>query len=491
MFPIPLLAAFMALALGLAPAPSAAQPATSGGRATKPSPLQLEDLTRRPFTGDLDGMIERRAIRVLVPFSKTFFTIDRGTKRGLAFEIGQLLEKSVNRRPEVGKLKVAVVFVVVQRDEILPALREGRGDLAIANLTVTPERRAQIDFAAPFRRDVMEVVVTGPGAQPVTRKEDLAGRDVHVQRSSSFYGSLVALNAELLAAGKAPIRIRTISEDLAIEDILEMTNAGLIRTTVADDHVANLWRQLLPKLVIAPPGAALRRGAEIAWMIRKDSPLLKAELDSLIARLEQGTRLRNDLESRYWKSARFVKAATSGRELEKFERLVAFFRRYGARYDIDHLLIMAQGYQESRLDHSARSPVGAIGVMQVMPATGAELRVGDIRQLEPNIHAGVKYVRRTIDSYYAKEAMTPLDKGLFTLAAYNAGPGRVRQLRREAEKRGLDPNVWFNNVERIAAERIGRETVSYVSNIYKYYLAYRMIEEEREEREAAKRALGG
>lgn len=468
-----------------------AQAQTSDVKPAAKRPLTLEDTTARRFTGDLDGMIERRAIRVLVPFSKTFYTIDRGTQRGLAVEIGRVLEESVNRRPDLRKLRVPVVFVVVHRDEIVPALLEGRGDVAIANLTVTPERLDKVDFAAPFRRDVKEVIVTGPGVAPVTRLEDLSGRDVHVQRSSSFHVSLAALNITLAAEGRAPVRVRALSEDLEIEDILEMTNAGLIRTTVADDHVVALWRQLLPKLVVAPDEAVLRRGADVAWMIRKDSPLLKAELNGVLERLAAGTPLRNDLESRYWKNARYVAEATSERELAKFERTVAFFRSYGEQYEIDHLLIMAQGYQESRLDHNARSPVGAIGVMQVMPATGAEMRVGNIRELGPNIHAGVKYVRRTIDTHYANEPMTPLDKGLFAFAAYNAGAGRVNQLRREAEKRGLNPNVWFNNVERIAAERIGRETVTYVSNIYKYYLAYTMIEEERIERETARKTAGG
>jgi membrane-bound lytic murein transglycosylase MltF len=118
--------------------------------------------------------------------------------------------------------------------------------------------------------------------------------------------------------------------------------------------------------------------------------------------------------------------------------------------------------------------------MQVMPATGKDLAVGDISQLEPNIHAGVKYMRFMIDRYYANEPMTPVNKGLFTFASYNAGPARVRQLRAEAGRRGLDPNVWFNNVEIIAAERIGAETVTYVSNIYKYYVTYRLVVEDLE-----------
>src|SRR3954466_9745683 len=132
----------------------------------------------------------------------------------------------------------------------------------------------------------------------------------------------------------------------------------------------------------------------------------------------------------------------------------------------------AQGYQESTLDQDVKSPVGAVGVMQVMPPTGKELNVGNISEVEPNIHAGVKYMRFMMDQYFKDEPMDNLNKGLMTFAAYNAGPRRVRQLREEAAQRGLDPNVWFGNVERVASERIGRETVTYVSNIYKYYVAY-------------------
>jgi membrane-bound lytic murein transglycosylase MltF len=181
-----------------------------------------------------------------------------------------------------------------------------------------------------------------------------------------------------------------------------------------------------------------------------------------------------------------VKSAADDAARKRFVALVALFRKYSAQYDMDWMLMAAQGYQESRLDQSARSHVGAVGVMQVMPATGKELAVGDIHQLEANIHAGVKYVRTVVDRYYKDEPMADLDKVLFAFAAYNAGPGRIRQLRRETSQRGLDPNVWFNNVERLAAERIGRETVTYVSNIYKYYVTYLLIQGEYIERRKLK-----
>ena len=195
------------------------------------------------------------------------------------------------------------------------------------------------------------------------------------------------------------------------------------------------------------------------------------------------------IERRYLKSVKFVKNAAADAERQKLQEIVELFKKYGAQYKLDYLLMAAQGYQESTLDQSVKSPVGAIGVMQVMPATGKELKVGDITQVEPNIHAGVKYMRFMMDRYFADEPMDELNKGLMTFASYNAGPGRIRQLRREAAKRGLDPNVWFGNVERVASERIGRETVTYVSNIYKYYVTYRLIAEQDERRAAAKTAV--
>jgi membrane-bound lytic murein transglycosylase MltF len=249
------------------------------------------------------------------------------------------------------------------------------------------------------------------------------------------------------------------------------------------------WSQVLPKLKPYPQ-AVLRKDADIAWAIRKNSPLLKAELDEFLAKYPEGSATRNMLFQKYLKSTKFVKNAASVEERKKFEHVVDTFRTYSGQYDMDYLLMAAQGYQESQLNQSAKSPVGAVGVMQVMPATGAEQKVGDIHELEPNIHAGVKYMRFMIDQYFAKEPMDQLNRGLFAFAAYNAGPGRIQSLRKEAAKRGLDPNKWFDNVEVVASEKIGRETVTYVANIYKYYVAYKLITEDLDERRKARESVG-
>jgi membrane-bound lytic murein transglycosylase MltF len=257
-----------------------------------------------------------------------------------------------------------------------------------------------------------------------------------------------------------------------------------------DKHKADFWKQVFPKVTVHD-NVAVRSGGDIAWAIRKGSPQLKAAVDDFLARNAQGTAVGNTILKRYLKSAKYVKDAASEAERKKFLALVGYFQKYGDKYDVDWLLMAAQGYQESQLNQNARSPVGAIGVMQIMPATGKDLAVGDIRKVEPNIHGGVKYMRWMIDNYYGKEPMTKLDKALFAFASYNAGAGRISQLRKEAAKRGFDPNVWFHNVEYVAAEKIGSETVTYVSNIYKYYIAYRLIMESQQSRKQVLERIKG
>jgi membrane-bound lytic murein transglycosylase MltF len=469
-----------------------AQPSTSTPakpeKAADRSVYSLPNIATKEWTGDLDGMIKRRGIRVLVPYSKTFYFVDRGTQRGLTYEVFRLFEDDLNKKLKNKHIRVHVFFVPTARDKLIPDLLAGRGDIAAANLTITPERLKQVDFSDPSVRNVSEIVVTGPGAEAISTAQDLSGKEVYVRKSSSFFESLGQLNGELTKAGKAPVKVRFAPENLETEDILEMVNAGLVKITVVDNHMAEFWAKIFPKLTVNR-GATVRTGGEIAWMIRKDSPQLKAELNGFIAHYPEGSSVRSTLFQKYLQNTKFAKEATSKEEIAKLERTVDFFRKYGDQYDLDYLLMMAQGYQESQLNQQARSPVGAIGIMQVMPATGSELKVGDIQQIEPNIHAGVKYIRFMMDQFYANEPMDKLNKGLFTFASYNAGPGRVAQLRRLATQRGLDPNIWFNNVEVIASEKIGRETVQYVSNIYKYYLAYQMIEEQRAEREKARESV--
>jgi membrane-bound lytic murein transglycosylase MltF len=430
-------------------------------------------------------MAQRRLIRVGVPFNRTFYFLDKGTPRGLSYEYLMLFQDELNKRLRTRNLELHVVLLPMPRDQFLPSLQAGKIDAVVAQLTATPERRKLVDFSNPTRENVDEVVVTGPGAQAVQSVDDLSGKVVFVRQSSSYYGSLQDLNVSLQKRGMPPVRIEAASESLEDDDILEMVNAGLVPATVVDRYLAEFWKQIFTDLTVHDT-VTLRTGGHLAVAIRKGSPLLARELNAFIAKFGINTAMGRVIDKRYLQSARYVSKATSQAERKKYLDMIGLFKKYGEQYQFDYLMMSAQAYQESRLDQNARSQRGAIGVMQLLPETGKEQRVGDITKLEPNIHAGVKYMRFIRDRYFEAESMDDLNTVLFTFASYNAGPGRIRQLRRDAERRKLDPNVWFGNVERIASERIGRETVTYVSSIFKYYLAYRLITEELERREDVK-----
>ncbi len=415
-------------------------------------------------------MVKRRLIRVLVPHPKTMYFVELGQPRGWPTR-----RSSLRRRygQETGQYEGQRRLLSDDTRSSSPTLLAGLGDVVVAGVTITAEREKVVDFAIPTTtKPINEIVVTGPVSPQLASLDDLAGKDVFVRKSSSDWGHLEQLNARFKKEGKAAIVLRPAPEDLEDEDLLEMLNAGLFGIAVVDDYKLEAWSNIYPNFK-ARPDLAVNAGGELVWAMRPNSPQLKTALDAFVKTHRQGTMFGNTLLKRYLGSTKFVAEARSPEEMKKFQAVIYMFRSTLDNYHVDFLLMLAQGYQESRLDQQVKSPVGAIGVMQVMPATAKEFAVGDVKQLEPNIHAGVKYMRFMIDRYYANEPMDGLNKGLFTFASYNAGPARIRQLRQEAGRRGLNPNVWFNNVEIVASEKIGAETVTYVANIYKYYVAYR------------------
>ena len=438
-----------------------------------------------PFTGDFDALVKRRSIRAGVTFNRTHYFIDKGQERGLTYEALKLFENDLNTDLKTGNLKVHVVIVPMPRDQLYPALASGKIDMVAAMVTVRPELEKLAAFSEPTRTNVSEVVVTGPGAPPIATADDLAGQEVFVRKGSIYEESLIKLNEQLKTRGKPPAVFVEAPAVLEDDDVLEMVNAGLVPITIVDDYLAEFWSKVFTSIKVHQD-VTVRSGGNLAVAFRKENPKLRGVVNTWLKKHGKGDGFRNTIERRYLENTKYAKNAAADAERKKLQAVVELFKKYGAEYDVDYLLMAAQGYQESTLDQGVKSPVGAIGVMQVMPPTGKELNVGDITEVEANVHAGVKYMRFMMDQYYKDDPMDPLNKGLMTFASYNAGPGRIRQLRAETKKRGLDPNVWFGNVERVASERIGRETVTYVSNIYKYYITYRLLTEQVERREAAK-----
>ena len=430
------------------------------------------DLAAR--TGDLDVLLERREIRVLVPYSRTLYFNDRGAQRGLTADTLSDFEVFLNRKYGQKGRPITVVALPTTRDKLLTRLAEGRADIAAGNITMTAERGKTVDFSAPIAVNVAEIIVTGPRSPRLKSIQDLAGREVHVRRSSSYWASVEAARARPVA----------VPEALEDEDLMDMVAAGLIPLTVVDEWKANAWAAMNKRLRPRPE-LALTAGESIAWALRENTPKLRAVVNEFIA-THPGSR-----EKRYKSFPQYLSRlqnATAEADWKRFESTVALFRKYAPRYQLDYLMTVALGYQESRLDQEARSSVGAIGIMQLTPETGATLGVGDITGAEANVHGGIKYLRQLIDRYVGGEDIDEQNRTLFALAAYNAGPSRLAGLREEAAKDGLDPNVWFNNVEIVAARRIGNETVTFVRNIYKYYVAYKLQLETLAARRAARSA---
>ncbi len=423
--------------------------------------------------GDLDTMLERRAVRALVVRSRTFFFFEGAQLRGFSYEMLKAFEKFLNDNLEPGALPVSVVFVPVTRDQIIPALRQGYGDIAVADLTITASRLEQVNFSIPVYKDVRELVVLGPSSQKIDSRDDLAGQVFFTRASSSYYESLLKLNQAFEAEGRLPMTINIADEHLEDEELLEMVDAGILPGIAMDSHTAAFWSQIFQDAQVRED-LIIRDGADIGWAFNHGMPKLEAAVNEFLSSHAQGSLVGNVLFRRYLERTDYLDNALRSSELKKFHDTAHLFRRYADRYDFDWLMIISQAYQESRLDHSLVSDAGAVGIMQVLPETAADrhVNIDDITVLENNIHAGNKYLRYIRDTYFESEPMDDLNKTLFSFAAYNAGPNRISRLRNEAARRGLDRNVWFDNVEVIAARRIGSETVEYVSNIYKYWVAF-------------------
>jgi len=459
-----------------------AQPAS-----TRALPTQLAGA----WKGDLDGMVERRVIRVLVPYSRTLYFNDAGRERGVTADFVRDFERFINQKyaKQLGKRPLTVVIRPTTRDLLLKNMAEGVGDIAAGNLTATEERRKVVDFVAPAdQKPVSEIVLTGPKSPAIATADDLSGKTVHVRKASSYYESLLGLNDRLKKQGRAPANVILVPDALEDEDMMEMLNAGLLEAIVVDDWKARIWAQVLPKIKLND-GAAVRSGGLIGWAIRKDSPKLTAALNEYYTNFIKKQNLWTVRLKQYNSRIKQIKDSTNTRDYKRFEDTLALFSKYGSQYGFDPLMLAAQGYQESQLNQDAKSHVGAIGIMQLMPATGAELNVGDIRIAEPNVHAGAKYMDQLMSKYLADATLDETNRTLFAFACYNAGPGNIARMRKEAAKRNLDPNQWFNNVELVTAEKIGIETTTYVRNIYKYYAAYKLSLAAQEAQEKARAAV--
>jgi membrane-bound lytic murein transglycosylase MltF len=452
---------------------SAAAPASQESASTA---VKLPEPFGR-YTDDLDAMLKRRNIRAIVMINPIAFFYTKGHPAGITYEALRELETDVNKKYNTGTLKVKVSFIPLRPDQVESALQQGVGDFVAYGLVVTPERQQEVAFTVPLQTDVKQLVVSGPNFGAVAGIEELGGKEIYVNPLTVAYQRLQQLNERLQKAGKQAIVIKAADKYLLDDDLVQMVNAGLIPATVTSEQRAKLWSQVLPHLVVHPD-LVIASGEQTAWALRKDNPQLKQLLDEFITPRAVGTSFGNTLLRRYLQNTKWVKDSTSPEEMKKYASMVSLFQQYASQYGFDYLMIAAQGYQESLLDQSKKNPSGAVGIMQVIPknAAASPINVPNVATTDQNILAGVKMLRNIEDQYFNDPKLDPVDKTLMVFASYNAGPNRIARLRKQAADEGLDPNKWFGNVELMVAKDVGQETVTYVSNIYKYYVAYKLAQ---------------
>ncbi|HEY0730447.1 MAG TPA: lytic transglycosylase F [Pyrinomonadaceae bacterium] len=459
------------------PSPPTGQ--TDAPRAENIDPSILDRLKNEHWTGDVDGLLERRYIRALVLYNKTNFFYDGPQPRGITYEALKEFEKFLNAKLNTGNKPVHLIFIPVSPEEGLKRMRDGRGDIAASNLAILPQVQQFVDFSDPIRERVRQVVVTGPSSPPITSLDDLSGKEVFVRKLSRYWPNIERLNERFRSEGRAPAILREADQNLQDEDILDMVNAGLVGATIMDDLVAGFWSKVYDGIRVHSE-LSLADDDKIGWAVQKGTPKFLSLINEFVKDHKVGTSFGNVMLQKYLRDTKWAKNSVAPGEMEKFKAAIAFFKKYAGQYKFEWLMIAAQAYQESTIDQTKTSSAGAVGVMQIKPSTAADKSVnihGVDKDIEKNINAGVKYLNFIMENYFTDAQMNRIDRGLFAFASYNAGPNRIAKLRKQAEAEGLNPNVWFNNVELVAAKEIGAETVTYVSNIYKYYVAYQMASE--------------
>jgi membrane-bound lytic murein transglycosylase MltF len=446
---------------------------------TQSAPAIELPLTFEHHVGDLDDMLKRHEIRVLVVPSQSGLFYDQGQPQGIWYEAFNEFQRFVNQKYKSGSFKINVTYLPVGPEQLQQALLQGLGDVIGYPLIVTPERQQAALFTTPIDPNVKQVIVTGPTLSSVTSLEELSGKEVYANPLTAYFENLQRLSETLQKTGKPPILIKAADSNLTDDDLLQMVDAGLIPATVTIAIRANFWAKVLPHLTVHP-NIVVKEEGQLGWVTRKDSPELRNLLNECIKSRAIGTLFGNTLVRRYLRNTKWVKNSTSTEEMKKFEAYVYYFQKYGDQYNFDYLMLVAQGYEESGLDQSRKNPSGAIGIMQVIPkyAAAPPISISNVEIAQYNIEAGAKMLRNIADTYFDDPKLDTLNRTLMVFASYNAGPNRIARLRKQAAREGLDPNKWFGNVELAVAKDIGQETVQYVNNIYKYYVAYKLTLEQ-------------
>ncbi|WP_293143818.1 lytic transglycosylase F [Moritella sp.] len=435
---------------------------------------QQLSLHSQPSFEDLPQLLKKRTIKVLVVNHPAYYFIYQSRPRGLAYDMMREYEKHLNQKHfKDTRLKLNILFIPVPSSQIISLLAQGYGDIAIGPLMTPQRQQNQVTHTEPIYTDHQLLLVSHKSTKEYQDIKQLSGKEIWIRRNSIYHQQLQHINKQLFHLNEPPIYINIVSDELEDLEILDMVDNKQIFMTMTSNHSLRLWKRLYKNIKIHPKLAV---GSRIpsTWAVRNHTPQLTRSLNQFIAKHKKGTKIGNILHRRYLVRHPWLKKVIHQQFENRYLETEQIIKKYAKQYKFDWQLILAQAYQESRLNQKAISHRGAVGVMQVLPSTANEpyINIKNINQVDANIHAGVKYLHFMQQRYFSHDKITKIDSLLLSFAAYNAGPAKLIRLRKRALKEGLNPNIWFNHVEKIAAEVIGRETVDYVNNIYKFYITY-------------------
>ena len=428
----------------------------------------------QPSFEDLPMLLKKRTIKVLVVNHPAYYFIYQSRPRGLAYDMMREYEKHLNNKHfKDTKLKLNILFIPVPSSQIINLLEQGYGDIAIGPLMTPLRQQNQVTHTEPIYKDHQLLLVSHQSTTEYKDVKQLSGKEVWIRRNSIYHQQLQHINQQLFHLNKPPIYINIVTDELEDLDMLDMVDNNKIFMTMISTHSLRLWKRLYKNITVH---TELAVGSRIpsTWAVRNQTPKLTTSLNQFINKHKKGTKIGNILHRRYLVRHPWLKKIIHQQFEQRYLETEQIIKKYAKQYQFDWQLILAQAYQESRLNQKAISHRGAVGVMQVLPSTANEpyINIKNINKMDSNIHAGVKYLHFMQQRYFNHDKITQFDALLLSFAAYNAGPTKLIRLRKRALKEGLNPNIWFNHVEKIAAEVIGRETVDYVNNIYKFYITH-------------------
>lgn len=423
-------------------------------------PTQARDLASIRSSGEL---------RVLVNQSRNSSGEIKGQSIGVEYHRLRAFEQYLNRNARDGRA-LKLTIIPKAKDQLLAALQRGEGDLVAPGELLSVLGGNGISASAAIRSNVPLIIVARQGDRRYQSLEQMAGRSLALAAGSAAGAAVQAFNQKLLQSKRPPIIIEWVDPSLAIEDVLEMVQAGIYSVTAVEQPIAERWAKVMPKLRLEPH-LVLAKDGDMRWYLRREAPMLGASVDRFLAAYHDPADLDGAFQRVYRRLYR-VHYPLGRTERQRLEKVRPVLQRHAAQQDFDWLFLAALAFKESTLNPAARGAGGATGLMQITPGAARTVGIANIGVLENNVQASAKYLAMIRRNFFNSPQLNERERMAFVLAGYNMGPQRVQSMRAEARRRGLNPNQWFFQVERIAMEQVGMGVVSYVSSVNKYYLAY-------------------